>query len=185
MGWVKKTFTGIAFALILIAAALLMVLPGFYSTPQRKAPQQATETMFKTASIEARLFYDAFSSGMPIQAFIGFGQTLVCIERNEPDAEATCEKFWEMKATGNYDDIQSVLPHLLEHMNSFVDLNPYDNALPVYVAGPGSINENTPGTIELSIAPDSAIVIRTYLKKGQQVKLIEARVSPEGSGQKE
>ncbi len=184
MGWFKKTFTGIAFALLLIAVALLMILPGL-SPPKKKGQWQATETMFQTASIEAQLFYDTFSSGMPISAFSGFGQTLVCIERNEPDAEATCEKFWEMEAAGSYDDIQSILPYLLEHMNALGEQNPYDNALPMFVAGPGFINENTPGTIEFSIAPDSAIVIRTYLKRGSEVKLIEARVSPEDPGQKE
>ncbi len=178
MGWVKKTFAYIAFALLLVALALLMTLPGS-RPPREKTHLRATEVMFQTAYIEAQLFYDAFSSGMPIQVFRGFGQTLVCIEGLTPKEEATCEKVWEMKATGHYDDIQSVLPHLLEHMDSFGDLNPYDNALPTYVAGSGLINESTPGTIEFSITPDSVIVIRTYLERGREKKLIEVRVSSE------
>ena len=178
MGKVKKTFTGIAFALFLIALALLMTLPGFNSAPHENSQQRDIEHMFQTASIEAQLFYDAFRSGMPISVFSGFGQDFVCIERKEPDAEATCQMVWEMEATGHYDDIQSILPHLLEHMNSFTDLNPYDNALPMYVVGPGFINENTPGTIEFSIVQDSVIEIRTYLKKDSEVELIKTRVSP-------
>ncbi len=177
MGRVKNTFAGIAFALLLIAVALMMTLPGS-NEPEEKAQQQATEYMFQTASIEAQLFYSSFISEMPIQAFSGSGQTLVCIERNAPDAEATCEKVWDMKATGNYDDIQSILPYLLEHMNSLGGPNAYDNTKPTFVADPGLINKDTPGTIEFSIAPDSAIVVRTYLEHGRKVKLIEFRVLP-------
>lgn len=175
MGRVKNTLAGIAFALLLLALALLMTMPG--SSPSRtKAHQQAAETMFQTATIEAQLFYDAFNSGMPIQAFSGLRQALACIESSAPEAEATCQKVWQMKATGSYDGVESLLPHLLEHMNSLGDQNPYDKALPLFVAGAGSISADTPGTIELSIAPDYAIVIRVYIKLEREMKVMEARV---------